>query len=277
METREQLIEPMNLTSVVKRTLKPDLIHPDLDISLSLSDLKCLISLQSAKLLFAILGENLNEGMSSNTIETASVAEKNEKATAKSKKDTTVANTEANTNKLNLKLTVELNKIKLIIVELKTMLMNESYTSSYSNFSLLQISHLLFDYKKFEAGSWDAIFKMKALKLNDLRPDSNLAVKEMFVPRTKDSYFINLAYSVDAETNATLNFALDHIKINLCLPYILKLYSMVMEAVSSSGGEKNGEKETNALKKIKPLEHLANSTSFNITGWEKKECNYKKA
>ncbi len=69
--SREQLVLPMNLKSIVKRTLTTNNLTPDLEISLKLANLECLISLQSAKLLFAILNENLNEGMSKSLDETA--------------------------------------------------------------------------------------------------------------------------------------------------------------------------------------------------------------
>jgi hypothetical protein len=72
--SREQLVLPMNLKSVVKRTLTTNNFTPDLEISLKLANLECLISLQSAKLLFAILNENLNEGMSKSQDETAATA-----------------------------------------------------------------------------------------------------------------------------------------------------------------------------------------------------------
>ena len=246
-ERREQLIEPMNLKSTIKRNLTTNSNSPDLEIFLNLTDFKCIISLQSAKLLFAILNENLNEGLSKSseqqqqTIEIVSV--KSDKTTTKVKNNNSLVpvSEASNRDKLTLKLIVELNKIKLIIVEQKTLqVIAEPLTPTYQDFSLLQISKVLFDFNKYEAdGRWNAMFKMKALKLNDLRPDSNLAVKEMFVPKTKDRHFIDLAYSMDAEANAKLNFNLDHLKINLCLPYILKLYSMVMEAVGSSGNNNN--------------------------------------
>ena len=134
--------------------------------------------------------------------------------------------------------------------------LNESNKSLFQDFSLLQISHLEFDFDKYEIGSWGAQFKMKTLKLDDLRPDSNLFVKKMFEPRTKDDYFIKLNYSVDEKTNAALKFTLDHLKINLCLPYILRLYSMVMEAVGSTGNEKKQTNTTNtdaAIEKAKDV------------------------
>jgi hypothetical protein len=161
-----------------------------------------------------------------------------------------------------MKLSVELNEIKLIIVEPKPITLSESSKMIFQDFSLLQISHMLFDFNKYEIGSWQALFKMKALRLEDLRPDSNLFVKQMFAPRTEDSFFIDLEYSVDTETNAMLKFSLDHLKINLCLPYILKLYSMVMEAVGSSKENNSPDKTTantdaaidSALKKLNPLD-----------------------
>lgn len=100
------------------------------------------------------------------------------------------------------------------------------------DFSHLEIQDIDFDYVKHDDLSWLAIFKMKEMRLNDIRPDSNLAVKEMFIPLSKDSFFIVVDYKVDKSQHAQLDFTLSHLKINLCLPYILKLYQMLMDAIS---------------------------------------------
>ena len=65
--------------------------------------------------------------------------------------------------------------------------------------------------------------EIKTLILTDLRPDSNLAVKEMFVPMAKDDFFFAMTYDYDALVGSALKFTLEYIKINLCLPYVLKL------------------------------------------------------
>lgn len=46
------------------------------------------------------------------------------------------------------------------------------------DFSHLEIQDIDFDYVKRDDLSWLALFKMKEMRLNDIRPDSNLAVKE---------------------------------------------------------------------------------------------------
>ena len=56
----------------------------------------------------------------------------------------------------------------------------------------------------------------------------------MFAPLSKDAYFIELLYRNKSPQESVLDFGLDHIRINLCLPYILKLYQMAMEAIGSN-------------------------------------------
>lgn len=55
----------------------------------------------------------------------------------------------------------------------------------------------------------------------------------MFIPLSKESFFIVVNYKVDKSQNASLDFTLSHLKINLCLPYILKLYQMLMDALAN--------------------------------------------
>lgn len=175
------------------------------------------------------------------------------------------------TDRVNIKLFVDLKRIKLIIVELtsnkeaaavdpvevrdsasggalvdisddanddgggkKELTIRRISNNAYKivDFSHLEIQDIDFDYVKHDDLSWLAVFKMKEMRLNDIRPDSNLAVKEMFIPLSKDSFFIVVDYKVDKSQNAQLDFTLSHLKINLCLPYILKLYQMLMDAVS---------------------------------------------
>lgn len=52
------------------------------------------------------------------------------------------------------------------------------------------------------------------------------------MPLSKEKYFIEIVYQVEQAQNAKLHFVLDHLRINLCLPYILKLYQMAMDAIS---------------------------------------------
>lgn len=115
--------------------------------------------------------------------------------------------------RVNMKLFVDLKRIKLIIVELtsnkeaanstavdddvpnvsasslssssgdesgKQLRIRRVNNNAYKivDFSSLEIQDIDFDYAKHDDLSWLAVFKMKELHLNDIRPDSNLAVKE---------------------------------------------------------------------------------------------------
>jgi hypothetical protein len=135
-------------------------------------------------------------------------------------------------NRVNLKINLELNKIKVVIVEIKrkaslattgslaredstipanlnhhqqqqqqhgagrgslktsasfdtvTNNLNSvaalimSSASKFTPFGLLEIQDTLFDFASNENSTWLANLKFRALNVNDLRPDSNLAVKE---------------------------------------------------------------------------------------------------
>ena len=135
-----------------------------------------------------------------------------------------------------------------------------AYRSVPVQFSHLQIDEIFFDYEKYESVAWALNLKLKDLFLKDVRPASNLAVKEyetnpnsithsnmiaihfllhskierMFLPMLRHSYFIEISYTMDVGDKATILFLIDHLKINLCLPYVLKLYQMAMEAISGS-------------------------------------------
>lgn len=102
----------------------------------------------------------------------------------------------------------------------------------YSKFSELRIKEINVGYLKMENSSWYAMLKFKALELDDERPNSTLAVKQMFQPLKRDVPLIQLLYYVDSSSNAQLALLLDNLRVNLCLPYILKLYQMAMDAIS---------------------------------------------
>ncbi len=135
-----------------------------------------------------------------------------------------------------MQLHVLLNEITVKLIELRV-----SKKSSQTNsdpiekldFSLFRISQVDFKYLKHSTGFWKAFFNMRALRLKDTRPDSNLAEKEMLMPLDASKDFINLVYQTTPDGHSKLRFDIDHLKINLCLPYILKLYQIAMEAVSS--------------------------------------------
>ena len=256
-EIREQVIEPINLNATVKRMINgsPSRFTADLDVLVNLNDPRMIVSLKSAKLLFAILDENLNEGLSKPSVDVAAEIsskidassqvldlEKANKAKKLPKKEAT-KEPDSSSDNLFIKLKVEMKKMKLIIVELKanqttgSKLKDLNVPSSPAvlnqvNFSSLEVQEVFLIYDRYQNNSWNANFKMKALKLKDLRPDSNLAIKEMFTPKSKEKFFIELLYSVDKDMNANLKFEIDHLRVNLCLPFILKLYGMAMEAIS---------------------------------------------
>ena len=175
----ESVVEPVNLSATCRRALTETVTLPDLKISFFLSNLVTIVSLVSAKLLFAILDENLNEGISQNAqvIVRASTRKSIETVVEPVSKKQPILNQEINvkddaiSKRLDLELHMLMNQIVLKIVILKTDLLSD-------NFSDMEISQVDFNYFKYVNGEWDAYFKMKALHLNDTRPDSNLAVKE---------------------------------------------------------------------------------------------------
>lgn len=233
---KEQLMQPVNLTGELMRTLKnADPQHvADIDVKVQLLDLECFISQKSLKLLFAILNENLNEGspppvvVQSHTKKTIdfdrySIGGNKRLSITAPKPASSVARRPSlpppiheestedvlgqSPDRVNIKLFVDLKRIKLIIVELisnndtaKTVdnadkdalvdiseddkntkeLRIKRINNAYRiiDFSHLEIQDIDFDYVKHNDLSWLAIFKMKEMHLNDIRPDSNLAVKE---------------------------------------------------------------------------------------------------
>ncbi len=76
----------------------------------------------------------------------------------------------------------------------------------------------------------------------------------MIVPLCKEKYFIEMWYTFDPIEFAKLHFIIDHIRINLCLPYILKLYQMAMEGINTD--------DSNNKNQIKPV---SSDTSQNLT------------
>lgn len=65
----------------------------------------------------------------------------------------------------------------------------------------------------------------------------------MFIPLSKENFFIVVNYKVDNLQNAQLDFTLSHLKINLCLPYILKLYQMLMDAIGNNNNNNEQQKQ----------------------------------
>lgn len=91
----------------------------------------------------------------------------------------------------------------------------------------------------------------------------------MFIPLSKDSYFILVNYRVDNLQNAFLEFYLSHLKINLCLPYILKLYQMLIEATNSSQNQSNQTPKPQQLQENEVVQinsNQTNQTNLTVTG-----------
>lgn len=204
-------MQPVNISGELKRVLKnadPQNI-PDIDINVGLNDLECCLSQKSLRLVFSILNENLNEG-NLNTAEKATVKKNKEENANKrasfaggaNKRSSilipSLQNVSTANPRTNMKLFFDLKRIKLIIVELTSnkeqpidnssnelisqdsMELKKKTTNTYTiiDFSHLEIQDIDFIYEKKDDLSWIAVFKMKELHLNDIRPDSNLAVKE---------------------------------------------------------------------------------------------------
>ena len=170
------------------------------------------------------------------THETKSINESTKIIPIKKQDDHVVVSTSL---RQSLRITIDLKEIKLVIVEFSKspLTLERSVSAQNGNqsmnskgnqvfFSDFRIKEIDFEYIKEERNYWFAELKMKELVLNDVRPNSNLAVKEMFIPLKKDTMLITLKYEVDPGNNAKLNFTMGNIQINLCLPYILKLYQM---------------------------------------------------
>lgn len=282
---RESIVAPINLTASVQRTLTPSLVLPELNISLEISNLDSSMSLISLKLLFAILDENLNEGIfedasdptvSSEPISQPSLDPYLIKPSANDKyakklddefQDAIDGPTTSENKRVNMELHVLLNEITVRIIELK-ICQNKSGHGNTTNpsdmiekvdFSLFRINQVDFDYFKYTTGSWDAELKLRALRLQDTRPDSNLSEKEMLMPLDKNAYFIELLFKTMANGDATLTFKIDHLRINLCLPYILKLYQIAMDAISAPT-QKPSKKSVVEKTSEKPEEEASKSS-----------------
>lgn len=81
----------------------------------------------------------------------------------------------------------------------------------------------------------------------------------MFVPLNTNEYFIDLTYSNRTETESFLTFNIDYLRINLCLPYVLKLYQMAMEAITPPN--KQNQQTPNEASKKKSTKIDSNTAS----------------
>jgi hypothetical protein len=143
-------------------------------------------------------------------------------------------------------------------------------------FSYFHISEVNLVYLKCENNHWLCKFRLKRFELDDVRPNSTLAVKQMFVPLVNDLALIKISYLVDAGNNAWLKFQLDNMRINLCLPYILKLYQIAMSAIGDDGSKaksdatkkppkKPTEKSNSPIEPPKPT--TASNSSLRVNGF----------
>ena len=113
-------------------------------------------------------------------------------------KNEAVKESGSSSDNLFIKLKVEMKKMKLIIKQLVKLKTNQTTGSKLKDlnvfsspavlsqvyFSSLQVQEVFLIYDRYQNNSWNANFKMKALKLKNLRPDSSLAIKDMFTPKS---------------------------------------------------------------------------------------------
>ena len=78
----------------------------------------------------------------------------------------------------------------------------------------------------------------------------------MFIPLSKEKYFIEVNYDVNKFQNASLDFTLSHLKINLCLPYVLKLYQIAMDAIAPTTNSPNDSKSQKPAKNVNQTENV---------------------
>ena len=65
----------------------------------------------------------------------------------------------------------------------------------------------------------------------------------MFLPIDTNNYFIDLTYSNKTANESFLDFKIDYLRVNLCLPYILKLYQMAMEAINAPNKQQQQQQQ----------------------------------
>lgn len=129
---KEQVVDPVNLTARIQRTVKnlDKQSIPDIEISAVIVNLDSRISLKTARLLFAILNENLNEGLqqtpaleekkSPAAATTTSVTNQNKPGTSKLPNILEEEDEKENgvkSNRVSMKINLELKKIRVSVVE----------------------------------------------------------------------------------------------------------------------------------------------------------------
>lgn len=92
----------------------------------------------------------------------------------------------------------------------------------------------------------------------------------MFVPLNTNEYFIDLTYSNRTEKDSFLGFNINYLRINLCLPYVLKLYQMAIEVISPPSKQQSSASET-SKKKSNKTEQFGHNSSTNTQATKKKE------
>lgn len=177
----EKIISPINMITIVRRTVATsDWSNvAKLKIIVEITSLDSCISVKSAQLLFLILDENLTESIQEQTKSTPSAYDRSASDQLDKRSSKVVLEIKkGNTVGKEMEICVELNEIKLKIVDIISITENNINKKETSDFSLLLVNRVEFFFFKYDCIKWDALFKMKALSLKDLRADSNLAVKE---------------------------------------------------------------------------------------------------
>ena len=72
----------------------------------------------------------------------------------------------------------------------------------------------------------------------------------MFKPLNTEAYFIDLKFELCSKDLSVLKFKIDHLGINLCLPYILQLYQFAMDAINSTTSKETGDAAKTAAASI---------------------------
>ena len=87
----------------------------------------------------------------------------------------------------------------------------------------------------------------------------------MFIS-SKEQDFLKISYRFEPPGNAHLDFFLDNLKINLCLPYVLRIYNFAMDAinVSNKNETKIDKKDTNQTNFDQPA--VESDLSLNVNG-----------
>lgn len=278
---REQVVNKIHMEANIKRALRK-VETADIHIDVKINNLTSTVSLRSAKLLFAILNENLNEG-----IDPIKELERQNAAIVTTNKDANkfdltkqqILKIKPSTN-ITLSINVDLNQIRLLIITVdKKSVSNTTSTPIQLNLSIadptserpqaniipfsdFQIQEIKIHYVKYEDDKWIAKLNLKKVFLDDVRPNSNFVVKQMFVPLSEND-IITLTYEEERKNISKLTFGLDNLRVNLCLPYLLELYNMAMDAINTGTPNQTINQSTNGTQK--PATQIIEERNFFVT------------